>query len=281
MRKIKVKIPAKINLTLDVIGTEGKFHQIKSLVASVNVYDVITLERRKDNQITLSIKGLKVDCAVPDNNAYKAAKLFSQTFSTGGVDITIEKNIPVGGGMGGSSADSAGVLKGMNALYEVDFDMSELADSLGSDVKYMLNGGYAVMSGRGQITEEQFISKTLYLIMIKENKEISSRSCYKKYDELGKTYKPCTNTAVKALLGGDFEKYCQIAKNDLYLSATTFVPELAVNLKTLKEAGAPVAIMTGSGSVVFGAFDNAKERDKVYKKLKLIYGDKIIKARTI
>lgn len=281
MRKIKVKVPAKINLTLDVVGTEGNFHQIKSLVASVNVYDVITIEKRKDSKINLTIKGLQVDCAVPDNNAYKAARLFSKTFSTGGVDITIEKNIPVGGGMGGSSADSAGVLKAMNALYEVDFDMSELADELGSDVKYMLNGGYAVMSGRGQITEEQFISKTLYLILIKEDKQISSRACYKRYDELGKTYKPCTNQAVKALLGGDFNRYCEVAKNDLYPSAKTFVNELKDNLNSLKQAGAPVALMTGSGSVVFGAFDNAKDRDKAYKKLKLLHGDKVFKARTI
>ena len=216
-----------------------------------------------------------------DNNAYKAAKLFAETFSTGGVDITVEKHIPVGGGMGGSSADSAGVLKGMTALYDVDFDMGELADKLGSDVRYMLNGGYAVMSGRGQITEAQFISKTLYLVMIKEDKEISSRACYKKYDSLGKTYKPCTNTAVKALLGGDFVKYSQVAKNDLYASAKTFVEDLEINVKNLKKAGAPVAVMTGSGSVVFGAFDNAKERDRVYKKLKPLYAEKVFKARTV
>lgn len=281
MKKIKIKVPAKINLTLDVVGIEGKYHEIKSLVASVNVYDVITLKKRMDNQIVLNMKGLKVDCCVPDNNAYKAAKLFAETFSTGGVTITVEKNIPVGGGMGGSSADIAGVLKGMNILYEVDFDMGKLADSLGSDVKYMLQGGYAILSGRGQIVEEQFIGKTLYFVLIKEDKIISSRSCYKKFDELGKIYKPCTKIASKALLGGDFIKYAETAKNDLYLPAKTFVNDLETNLKNLKRAGAPVANMTGSGSVVYGVFDNAKERDKAYKKLKMLYGEYVFKARTI
>lgn len=281
MRKYRLKIPAKINLTLDVVGVEGKFHQIESLVASVNVYDVITLEKRSDNLISLTMKGLPVDCSTPDNNAYKAAKLFAETFSTGGVNVTIEKNIPVGGGMGGSSADIAGVLKGMNILYEVDFDMGELADTLGSDVKYMLEGGYAVISGRGQLIEEQFISKELFFVMISEEKSISARACYKKFDQVGKFYKPCTKQAVRALLGGDFEKFIKVAKNDLYAPAKSFVPRVEENIKALKDAGSPTAIMTGSGSVVYGVFDNQKDRDRVYKKLKAVYGDKVFKAKTL
>lgn len=281
MKKVKVKIPAKVNLTLDVVGTQGNYHEIASLVASVNVYDVITVEKRADNKIVLNMKGEKVDCSLPDNNAYKAAKLFSETFSTGGVTVTVEKNIPVGGGMGGSSADIAGVLKGMNALYEIDFDMGELANTLGSDVKYMLEGGFAVISGRGHIVEEQFISSTLYLIMIKEEKSISSRSCYKKYDEIGKRSTPCTKTAVKALHGGDFDKYVEVAKNDLYIPAKSFVPQLQSNVELLKSAGAPLALMTGSGSVVFAVFDNQKERDRLYKKIKPVFGDKAFKAKTL
>ncbi len=281
MKKITVKVPAKINLTLDVVGIEGKFHEIKSLVTSVNVYDVIRLEKRADNQINLETKGLKVDCSIPDNNAYKAAKLFAETFSTGGINVTVEKNIPVGGGMGGSSADVAGVLKGMNALYEVDMDMGELADALGSDVRYMLKGGYAVLSGRGQFIDEQFISKTLYMVLIKADKIISSRACYKKFDELNKMHKPCTKTAVKALLGGDFEKFVQVAKNDLYAPALTFVKELQTNVNNIKSAGAPLALMTGSGSVVYGVFENKKQRDEAFKKLKPLYGSDVLKAQTI
>ena len=281
MKKITIKIPAKINLSLDVVGAQEKYHEIQSLVASVNVYDTITLEKRNDNQINLVMKGYAVDCSIPDNNAFKAAKLFAETFSTGGVNVTIDKKIPVGGGMGGSSADIAGVLKGMNILYETDMDMGELADKLGSDVKYMLNGGFAVISGRGQIVDEQFISDVLYLLLIKEDKIISSRACYKKYDEIGKKTKPCTKAVVKALLGGDVEKYCEIAKNDLYAPALTFVKSLEANAQALKEAGAKTALMTGSGSVVFGVFGTLKERDLAYKKLKSSYGDNVIKAQTI
>ena len=90
-KKIKIKVPAKINLTLDVVGKKTSFHEIKSLVASINLYDVITLEKRSDNIITLTVIG-DCGCKTEDNTAYKAAKLFQHTFGESGVDITIEKN---------------------------------------------------------------------------------------------------------------------------------------------------------------------------------------------
>ncbi len=281
MKKLTVKIPAKINLSLDVVGTEGKFHVINTLVTSVSVYDTITVEKRLDNQITLTMKGLPVDSDLPDNNAYKAAKLFVETFSVGGVNVIVDKKIPIGGGMGGSSADIAGVLRALNELFEVDMDMGELADKLGSDARYMLSGGYATLTGRGQIITEQFISKQLFLVIISEEKSVSSRACYKKYDEIGKAYKPCTPTAVKALLAGDFEKYASVAKNDLYESAVSMLEELKYNVYNLKKAGAKVALMTGSGSACYAVFEDKKARDDVYTILKPLYSDKIIKAQTV
>lgn len=281
MKKLTVKIPAKINLSLDVVGTEGKFHNINTLVSSVNVFDTITVEKRLDDKISLVMKGLPVDCDLPDNNAYKAAKLFVETFSVGGVNVTIDKKIPVGSGMGGSSADIAGVLVALNELFEVDMDMGELADKLGSDSRYMLSGGYATLTGRGQIITEQFISKQLYFVIISENKMVSSRACYKKYDELGKTHKPCTPTVVKALLSGDFEKYASVAKNDLYEPAVSLLGELSHNIYNLKKAGAKVALMTGSGSACYAVFEDKSERDDVYAKLKPLYFNNIIKAQTV
>ena len=281
MKKITVKIPAKINLSLDVLGTKDKFHEINTLVTSVNVYDTITVEKRVDNRITLTMKGLPVDCDLPDNNAYKAAKLFVETFSVGGVNITIDKKIPVGGGMGGSSADIAGVLRALNELFEVDMDMGKLADNLGSDSRYMLSGGYATLSGRGQIITEQFISKQLYFVIIREDKMASSRACYKAFDQMGKAHKPCTAGVVKALLSGDFEKYVSIAKNDLYAPARSMLPELEHNIYNLKKAGAPIALMTGSGSACYAVFEDKKQRDDAYLKLKPLYEDKVIKAQTV
>ena len=90
MKKVKINVPAKINLTLDVLGAKNNYHQIESLVASVDIYDTVYLTERKDGKITLDMKGIPVDCPIVDNNAVKAARLFCEKFSTYGVDIKIK-----------------------------------------------------------------------------------------------------------------------------------------------------------------------------------------------
>lgn len=280
MKKITLNAPAKINLTLDILGVTKGFHDIKSLVTSIDLYDIITVKKRKDGKITLVCEGLPVDCAPADNNAFKAAMLFKETFGTLGVDIKIIKRIPVGGGLGGSSADIAGVLRAMKALYNVDGDLLPLANALGSDSGYMLGGGYAVIEGRGDKITKKEIDAKLYYLLITEKTLISARASYKKYDLLGKTYKHCTVAAEKALKSGDYEKFYSVIKNDLQPASTEILPEIAINQRLLIKAGAPVALMTGSGSAVYGVFNDKKERDKAYKKLKPLLGENLIKAQT-
>ncbi len=281
MKKVSYKIPAKINLTLDVLGTTDGFHDIKSLVASIDVYDTVTVKKRSDNLITLTTVGKKVDCDIFDNNAYKAAKLFMDKNKTTGVDIKIKKDIPIGGGLGGSSADIAGVLKCMEALFNTGKKLAPLANNLGSDAAYMLEGGYAVLTGRGEKISKKDINKVLYLILISEQKSTSARGVYKAYDRIGKEFKPCTMASVNALKENDMQKYKTIAKNDLTDGALTFVPEIYANVHALKKAGALTALMTGSGSCSFGVFEDKKQRDKALKKLKPLYADQLIKAQTV
>ena len=281
MKKIKIKTPAKINLTLDILGVTENFHDIKSLVASIDLFDEITIKERTDQKITLLCEGIPVDCVAVDNNAFKAAKLFIEKFKTNGVDIKIKKGIPVGGGLGGSSADIAGVLNGMESIYNTGKKLLPLAQSLGSDAGYMLDGGYAVITGRGEKVAHKNIDKALYLILITEQKGVSARSSYKGYDKIGKTYKPCTVAAEKALETNDFEKFISLVKNDLYYSSCQIVPEMSGNIYALKKAGAPCAIMTGSGSCVVGIFQDKKQRDASYKKLLPLFSDSLIKAQTI
>lgn len=281
MKKLKLRVPAKINLTLDVLGVNGNYHDIKSLVASVDVYDEIILKARSDGKITLVNEGLPVGGKVTENNAYAAAKLFVEKYSVNGVDIKIKKRIPVGGGMGGSSADIAGVLKGLKALYYPEAELEPLANELGSDAAYMLVGGYAVISGRGEKVIRKDIKEVLYLLIIYEGQPVTARASYKKFDELGKFSKPCTDLAEKSLFEGNFEKLAEVVKNDLYSASCELAEGLKGNVFALKKAGAPCAIMSGSGSVVYGVFKDKSSRDAAYKKLKLLYGDKLIKAQTL
>ena len=281
MKKVKIKAPAKVNLTLDVLGVTGGYHDIKSLVASIDVYDEITLRARKDSTITLECTGLNVGCETFDNNAYKAAKSFIKKFSTHGVDIKIKKNIPIGAGLGGSSADIAGVLNGMKSLYQVKGSLLSIANDLGSDSGYMLSGGFAVITGRGEKVHPKDIKNTLYLLFITEDKSITARASYKACDKLEKIFKPCTSAAEKALKDGDREKFYSVVKNDLYYGSKELLPEMQGNIFVLKKAGAPTALMTGSGSAVYGVFFDKARRDGVYKKLLPIYGSRLIKAQTI
>ncbi len=280
MRKIVVKAPAKINLTLDILGTEGKFHELKTLVSTIDLYDKITVKPRKDSHISLVMKGLAVDCSATENNAYKAAKLFMDKISSTGADIIIEKGIPIGAGLGGSSADIAGVLIGMKKAYKKKVDLLPLANLLGSDSGYLLSGGYAVLCGRGEKIIKKDISQKLYFIIIIDNEPVSSRASYKMFDKQDKIYKPCTAVAEKALKEGQFDKFCSVIKNDLCSASCQINENIKANMLTLKKAGAPAQVMTGSGSAVVGIFDDKKHRDKVYKVLFPLYKDMLIKAQT-
>ena len=282
MKKIKKDVCAKLNLTLDVLGLGGGgYHQIESLVASIDICDTIVVNKRKDGKITLTMKGQKVNVLPQENNAFKAASLFMQNFPTTGVDVTIKKRIPIGGGLGGSSADIAGVLIGLNELYGLGKDVSDLAAALGSDAAYMTKGGYAVMSGRGERVRRVDSEKTYYLLLITENKEISAGACYKEYDSLEKKLTPTTKQAERALQSGDDDLAIKLIKNDLGLAAQKLVPEIEFNLECLKKAGAEAVSVAGSGPTTFGLFLKEKNRNAAYKKLKRLFGDKLLKAKTV
>lgn len=281
MKKVTVRVPAKLNLTLDVLGVNGNYHDIESLVASINVYDYITAKKRSDGKITLEMKGLLVDCPTVENNAYKTAKLFIDTFGVTGVDLVVEKNIPVAGGLGGSSADIAGTLNALNLLYELNGEIEALACDMGSDAPYMLNGGYAVMRGRGEIVEYSDADRKIYVLLITENAAITARNCYKKFDQKKKLYVPCTEQAERALYQGDLDELFPLLKNDLGATACDLVPQLKHHLYALKRAGAENALVAGSGPTVYGVFKDKKSRDKAYKKLFGLYGKNLIKAETV
>lgn len=281
MKKITVKIPAKINLTLDVVGVSGGFHDIESLCTGINIYDKITVKKRSDKLITLKETGIKAGCDTLNNNAYKSAVLFMQTFRTSGVDIIIDKSIPVGAGLGGSSADIAGVLLAMQKLFGVKKDIKPLADSLGSDSGYMLSVRPAIISGRGDKVIYLNEKINLSLLVIKEDFGILAKDCYKTFDDLPDKPSVATANAVDMLHLGDKTAFVSALKNDLYLASKILRPELEENILALKNAGAISSIMTGSGSAVYGVFSLARDRNKAYKTLYPKYKDKLIKAKTI
>lgn len=280
MNSIKIKVPAKLNLTLDIVGKEKEYHDLRSLVTSINIYDVIKIEKRKDNLVKLNVTGFDCECSEKDNNAYKTAKLFVDTYKTPGVNIYLRKNIPLASGLGGSSSDIAGVLLGMKKLFNINEDMASLASKLGSDSVYLLNKGYAVISDRGDKITPVKSDVKLYALVIWDDLKISAKEGYAGYDAEKKKYDSVTFEAVACLTNLN-TKFFRLLKNDLQPYAESVLPSLIKKQKALVKAGAECALLTGSGSAVYGLFLTRAMRNYAYRKLKDKYGKYLIKCNTI
>ena len=197
MNTVKIKAYAKINLTLDVTGVSEGYHLLDSFVASISLYDLLVVRKRKDKLVSVTMHGMDSEGIPPEsNNAFRAGEAFVRRFSTTGADITVYKNIPMGAGLGGSSADAAGVLSALAALYGADEEaLGELADALGSDTRYMLRGGYARMRGRGNlISPVSGEGKKLYFLLICPQTSVSSVFKIPRFKEV------CTSPGISWLM---------------------------------------------------------------------------------
>ena len=280
MRKATVKIPAKINLTLDIEGVNGGYHVIESLVASVGLYDTITVKPVKEDVIIIKFSGVPIMIQEKKSNAYYAAEMFRKEYYTGGVEINVNREIPVSAGLGGSSADIAGVLRAMQKLFGVPHDLSAMAAKLGSDVNFMLKGGFGVLSDRGEKVEWLTDVKTRYYVLIlKGERGVSTGECYGEFDKMGLYYPKNTPIAKKLMRVKDNENLFRTLKNDLYPGACRLCPVIEKELAELRKF-CP-AVMTGSGSALFGLFENRKQRDMAYKKLFPVFGERLVKTETV
>ncbi|MDE5593711.1 MAG: 4-(cytidine 5'-diphospho)-2-C-methyl-D-erythritol kinase [Clostridiales bacterium] len=269
---IKLKAFAKVNLSLNITGrdeTRG-MHMLDSVMASVDLFDVVTVTERDDKQI--NVKFIGTDCVPAQNNtAYKAAKAVQDIIDCNGFDITVEKRIPIGAGLGGSSADGAAVLRALDVLYKLPslgVDMRSVALSVGSDVPFMLTGGLARVQGLGE--ELFFIENKLKLFIVGlMATPVSTVAAYAKFDELYETGKYCptdTDKLCNLLLDGDNNAIEHLG-NALYELSVRISPEIAKNAELLRSYGAAVNL-TGSGGMVLGYFTDMQKFYECYTALK-------------
>ncbi len=260
MKIVKLKSYAKINLTLEITGMEGGYHTLDSLVANVDLFDWLVLKKRKDGLSSIVMKGMGGEAIPPEkNNALKAAEAFSAAFGAKGVDVTIYKNIPIGAGLGGSSADVVGVLNGMAKLYGVEDRkaLKTLADSLGSDTGYMLEGGFARMRGRGEQVERLPFQDKLYFLLLCPDSSVSSGACYTAYDEQPKTLEyrgSPTEDLIRCLAKGKASEGGMYLTNDLFRAACALNGDVGVAYREAESFSPLGTVMTGSGSGVLAWF---------------------------
>ena len=266
---MQVKVYAKLNLTLSVGARQGEFHPIDSVTTSIDLCDVVEVTPRNDSEVYVS--GVD-EVEQTRNTAYKAARAFVEAFSATGVDVTIGKGIPFGGGLGGSSADAAAVLYCMCKLHGVDVDCKEvraLCAKLGSDVTFMLHGGLGRLRGKGDEVEFFDLKQPIYFALTAFEQEMSSREVYAAFDSViarcGKDdikklpFENSNNAELLTLLEqGAHKQALSHFKNDLQ-QATKEISDYAEPYLQFAKANGLNAVMTGSGSAYYVAFTTRVE----------------------
>ncbi len=257
MKSVTVLAPAKLNLALDVVGLlPGGYHDLDMTMQAIDIYEKITL--RKSHTIALSLPGSFVP-ANDKNTAIKAAIAFFRWVGLlAGVSIQIEKKIPVRAGMAGGSADAAGVLVGLNALYNANLSLGELCAigaTIGADVPFALMGGTCRVQGVGDFLKPLPPCPACYFVVVMPNYGVSTPAAFAAYDKVGSSVHPDCLAQEKAIKAEDLAGVCASAGNAL--EECSGARDTAEIKNVLRNHGAMMAMMTGSGAAVFGLF--AKE----------------------
>ena len=263
MEKITVLAPAKVNLALDVTGLlPNGYHALDMVMQALTLCERITLE--KAPVLSLSLPGCEIP---PDehNIAWKAARAFLQyTKLPAAAAITVEKHTPVQAGMGGGSADAAGVLYGLNELYgaqlgENKLSMSELCAlgaPLGADVPFALMGGTCRVKGVGDYLCPLPPLTGCAFLVVMPGYGVSTPAAFRAFDAVERPLHPDAAAVEAAVRARDLPALCAAAGNALEtVGGAAETPEIKA---ALCAAGAKAALMTGSGAAVFGIFESGQ-----------------------
>lgn len=261
MKKIIVPAYSKINITLGVgePDEERGLHQIDSVMQTIELHDTVHLSVRRDKECTTN---LEWEEGVEDN-ALRAARLFVDTFDTNGVDIVVDKEIPVGKGLGGSAADAAAVLSGMAVLFNVDTGaLLPLAAEIGSDVSFLLFRGLARVTGYGEAVQILPPLPLMYALLIIPDASVSTAEAYEGYDGMGKKPNAIYTDEILSLLQS--ERNTKLYQsNHFYSVCSTRCPAIANATKALQDLRSLHIAMTGTGSCVYALYnrlDYAEEK---------------------
>jgi len=274
---IDEKAYAKLNISLDVTDKrDDGFHNMLMVMQSVSLSDDVHIELN-DSGIVTARSNFRFVPGDERNLAVKAAKAFFAKrgdTSTGAV-ISIKKHIPVGSGMGGGSADAAAVLKALNRVFDCPFTPTELAAigaEVGSDVPFCVIGRTALVQGRGELISPLPAMPKCRFVICKPSFSISTPELFKKLDAVSNRRHPDTVGLIEALEAGDLSKICRRMYN-VFEEVNDRRFRCVSEIKSiLLDHGALGAVMTGTGSAVFGVFDSDSKAENACSVLKKEHG---------
>ena len=265
MKEIEIDAYAKVNLSLDVLyRREDGYHEINTIMQQINLKDTLVISDLKE--------GIVIECSHPEvpldssNLVYKAWMGLKEKFSIDkGAHIIINKNIPVAAGLAGGSTDAAATLKGLNELWGLNLTEEELMDigvTIGADVPFCIMGGTALAQGIGEkLTRLSSFSRKLVLVA-NPGIPVSSAHVYKNLRLERLSERPDTDRLIRSIEEDDLSFLAQNMVNVLEqvtLEEYSIIKDIKEQMKRL---GALGSLMSGSGSTVFGIFDNMETLER-------------------
>ncbi|NEQ25080.1 MAG: 4-(cytidine 5'-diphospho)-2-C-methyl-D-erythritol kinase [Microcoleus sp. SIO2G3] len=285
MRSYSLLAPAKINLYLEIIGSRADgYHELVMVMQSVDLSDRLDLRAN-------GTEAFRVHCNHPlvpsdrSNLAYRAAVLMAEEFpdrftKLGGVDITVDKRIPVGAGLAGGSTNAAAVLVGLDLMWELgltQIELQELGAKLGSDVPFCIAGGTAIATGRGEkITPLPDLDRLFAVLGKHRGLSVSTPWAYQTYrQQFGHTYAnlsdgtphPHSGAIVSAIAHKDSRAIGAHLSNDLEKVVLPAHPQVAQLRDRMQQLSAIGAMMSGSGPTVFGLTESLQAAEEMRSSL--------------
>lgn len=272
--EVRVNAPAKINLTLEVLGKRADgYHDIASVMQTVSLSDTVTVTENDSGKVTVSCNYEGVPCDDSNICAKAAYRFFDYTkMEVKGIHIHIKKSIPTEAGLAGGSADGAAVILALNAICNTMLkpaEMLAIGERVGADVPFCLEGGTRLCTGIGTSMKKLPAFHCDSIVICKPNAvSVSTAEAYKKVDALGR-HPSYTDEMVKALYSRDMFMISTTIFNDFELALQ--IPEVNEIKKIMLQHKARGAGMSGSGSAVFAVFTSARRAEKCFEALKAVY----------
>lgn len=262
---------AKINIGLDVVQRlENGYHQVKMIMQTISLHDTLRFKKCREKGIFL--KTDSEELADTENNLiYKAAKmLFDEWQIAGGVQIHLEKRIPIAAGMAGGSTDAAATLRGINKLYALglsDEELMERAVSIGADVPYCIVGGTYLAEGIGEKLTKLPPMPECYVVVAKPKAGVSTKWVYENLHIEKRKEHPDIDRMIQAIEQQDLDRLGASMENVLEDVTVSRYPVIDKIKTLMMECGAQKAMMSGSGPTVFGLFQSEEGVQNAYNTL--------------
>jgi 4-diphosphocytidyl-2-C-methyl-D-erythritol kinase len=258
MESIRLKARAKINLGLDVLGKrEDGYHEVRMIMQTIGIYDRIIINKIPEDEIRI-VSNLSFLPVNENNLIYKAAKLLKDKYNfAGGVEVNLNKFIPVAAGMAGGSTDAASTLFGINKLFDLGLStktMMELGVGIGADVPYCVMRGTALAEGIGEKLTRLKSVPHMWIVIAKPSINVSTKLVYENLDMGGVSTHPDIDGIISAINEQNIEQIALRMGNVLETVTIPLYPVIQDIKNDMITHGAYNAMMSGSGPTVFGIF---------------------------